>query len=148
MESLIVASDLGDAEAQFELGVLYFHGRSVERDTDKALALYRKSAAQNHVISQNNIGWMHEIGAGVAVDYSEAEKWYRRAAEQGYAIAQRNLSQIYVMKSRMWMEVARRNGFEPEPSMRTDRIGPMRSVDRRAVSKMADRCIASKFKDC
>ena len=42
----------GNAEAQFELGLMYENGRVVKRDFEKAVEWYTKSAEQGHQIAK------------------------------------------------------------------------------------------------
>ena len=89
------AADAGDAEAQFEMGVLHQYGRGVPQDFDRAVALYRKAAEQRHLGAQSNLGILYVSGLGIPRDYGEALKWFTRAAEQGDAFAQNNLCRLY-----------------------------------------------------
>jgi TPR repeat protein len=87
-------AELGDVEAQFNLGVLYDEGAGVEQDLAVAADWYRKAAEQGFIDAQTNLGIMYYFGHGVARDYHEATKWFRLAAEQGDAEAAGYLSKI------------------------------------------------------
>ena len=89
------AADQGDADAQFNLGMMYANGRGVSRDDVEAVKWYRKAAEQGHARAQYNLGVRYDNGRGVSRDNGEAAKWYRKAAEQGYAAAQFNLGYDY-----------------------------------------------------
>src|SRR2546425_1106147 len=84
-----------DAEAQFNLGVMYHEGRGVSQDDAEAAKWYRQAAAQGHAGAQYSLGVMYYYGQGVPQDYAEALKWYRQAAAQGYAGAQSELGVMY-----------------------------------------------------
>ena len=84
-------AEQGDAQAQFNLGVIYFNGDGVAQDYKTAVKWYTLAAAQGDASAQYNLGLMFEEGNGVAQDYKTAVKWYTLAAEQGYAHAQNNL---------------------------------------------------------
>ena len=88
-------AEQGDANAQCNLGVLYFCGRGVSKDYNEAAKWYRKAAEQGHAAAQCNLGALYDSGKGVSQDYNEAAKWYRKAAEQGDASAQFNLGYSY-----------------------------------------------------
>jgi tetratricopeptide (TPR) repeat protein len=45
---LVALAGKGNADAQFNLGMIYYHGIGIPRDWNKALPLLRKAAAQNH----------------------------------------------------------------------------------------------------
>ena len=88
-------ADLGDADAQINLGVMYANGEGVPQDYAQAVAWYRKAADQGIAEAQNNLGVMYANGQGVPHDYEVAVSWYRKAANQGYVIAQDRLGSIY-----------------------------------------------------
>ena len=76
-------AELGDAEAQYNLGVLYDEGAGVEKDLASAAGWYRKAAEQGFMDAQTNLGIMYVHGQGVPRDYREAMRWFQRAASQG-----------------------------------------------------------------
>ena len=79
---------MGNAEAQFNLGVCYDKGEGVEKDAVEAVKWYRKSAEQNLALAQLTLGACFYSGDGVVKDQVEAAKWARKAAEQNDAMAQ------------------------------------------------------------
>ena len=87
-------AELGDVEAQYNLGVLYDEGAGVEQDLAVAADWYRKAAEQGFIDAQTNLGTMYYYGQGVACDYHEAAKWFQLAADQGDAEASGYLSKI------------------------------------------------------
>ena len=87
-------AELGDVEAQYNLGVLYDEGAGVEQDLVAAADWYRKAADQGFIDAQTNLGTMYYFGQGVARDYHEAAKWLRLAADQGDAEASEYLRKI------------------------------------------------------
>jgi len=89
------AAEKGHAEAQYELGRLYFHGHGVSQDLTKAAEWTRKAAEQGVAEAQFNLGASYYNGDGVSQDYSKAVEWFRKAAEQGVARAQFNLGASY-----------------------------------------------------
>jgi hypothetical protein len=89
------AAEQGDADGQFNLGVMYANGRGVAQDAAEAVRWYRKAAEQGDARGQFNLGWMYANGRGVNKDAAEAVRWYRKGAEQGYAKAQFNLGVAY-----------------------------------------------------
>lgn len=109
------AAESGDADAQFEMGVLHQYGRGVTQDFSEAVRLYRKAAEQGHLGAQSNLGILYASGQGVPRDYSEAMKWFTMAAEQGDAFAQDNLGRLYsfgegvtqdYVVAYMWLDLA------------------------------------------
>ncbi|BBE90115.1 hypothetical protein CHBNII5_14130 [Haemophilus influenzae] len=80
-------AEQGDANVQFNLGVMYAEGQGVKQDDFEAVKWYRKAAEQGDADAQLNLGAMYAIGRGVKQDGVEAVKWFRKAAEQGNAKA-------------------------------------------------------------
>jgi TPR repeat protein len=109
----------GDAQAQFNLGLMYDNGRGVTKDYTEAVKWYRKAAAQGNADAQFNLGTMYSNGEGVPQDYAEAVKWYLKAAIQGNPDAQFNLGLMYVKERGVpadyaqayaWLDVAAAQG--------------------------------------
>lgn len=79
----------GDADAQYNLGVMYDnHGYGVERDDQKAVDYYQTAANSGHSGAQYNLGVKYMDGSGVRQSFDEALKWLQLAAEQGNTDAQ------------------------------------------------------------
>jgi TPR repeat protein len=89
------AAEQGNAQAQFNLGLMYGDGRGVKQDDAQAVHWYRLAAEQGLASAQHNLGWMYDRGFGVKKDGAKAVHWYRKAAEKGYADAQFNLGLMY-----------------------------------------------------
>ena len=89
------AAEQGDAEAQFNLGVMYRDGEGVPQDEAEAVRWFRLAAEQGLAVGQSNLGLMYAEGRGVPQDDAEAARWNRLAAEQGHASAQFNLGLMY-----------------------------------------------------
>ncbi len=62
---------------------MYFSGRGVSQDRDKAALLYRRSAEQGVARAEYDLGYMYYYGKGIPQDRMEARLWFRRAAEHG-----------------------------------------------------------------
>ena len=88
-------AEQGDAEAQYNLGVMYERGEGVPQNDRQAVFWYRKAAEQGDAEAQYNLGVMYERGEGIPQNGRQAVFWYRKAAEQGDAEAQYNLGVMY-----------------------------------------------------
>jgi len=75
-------AEQGDAEAQFNLGVMYDNGDGVAQNYAEAVRWYRLAAAQGYAVAQNYLGAMYDNGEGVERDHEEAVRWYRLADGQ------------------------------------------------------------------
>ena len=54
------AAEQGNAEAQFNLGLMYFNGRGVAQDYKVAAQWYRRAAEQGHAEGQTALGAMYK----------------------------------------------------------------------------------------
>ena len=86
----------GNANAQYNMGVLYDEGYGVEQDYAQARDWYEKAAAQNYSKAEHNLGIMYQEGHGVPQSDAKAAEWFKRAAEHGEPAAQNNLAVLYV----------------------------------------------------
>ena len=85
------AAEVGNVDAQNNLGVMYHFGEGVSKDFSKAAEWYRKAAEKNHVKAQFNLGVLYQD----MEDYTSAIYWYKKAADQGHAKSQTNLGTLY-----------------------------------------------------
>ena len=108
-------AERGDAQGQYGLGLMHYHGRGVAQDDTKAREWLEKAAAQGYAQAQFNLGVMYASGRGVAQDYAKAREWWEKAAAQGDVGAQYNLGVMYRdglggtqddAKAREWFEQA------------------------------------------
>jgi hypothetical protein len=73
------AADAGQAEAQFDVGVLYAQGLGVRRDLTEAAYWYRKSAEQGNAEAEFALGQMYSRGWGIPRDEADAMRWLQMA---------------------------------------------------------------------
>jgi len=84
-------ADLGDADAQFGLGLRYGNAVGDALDFVQAAWWYRKAADQDYPLAQYNLGVMFARGQGVPQDRAVSAGWIRKAAEGGDAGGQYDL---------------------------------------------------------
>lgn len=115
----------GNAEAQYNLGMMYRAGRGVLRDAKEASKWYQLAAEQGHPLAQFNLGWMYASGRGVPQDY---------------------------VKSHMWLNIAIANaGSEARKEFIVDRNSLAASMTAAQIAKaqeLSRKCSAKKFKGC
>ena len=87
----------GNANAQYNLGVLYERGQGIPQDYTQAVYWYQKAAQQGYAVAENNLAGMYLDGRGLPQDNAQALYWYRKAADQGLATAQENLGDLYFL---------------------------------------------------
>ncbi len=78
-------AEQGNAEAQFNLGSLYYQGWGVPQDYGKATEWLRKSAEQGYVFAQVTLGSIYAEGVQgkIQQNYPQALMWFIFAAAQG-----------------------------------------------------------------
>ena len=110
ISSLTRSAKSGDAEAQYNLAVLYEEGQGVTKDFGKALSWYHLAAKQGHVEAQFKfasslnedhpeanflMGEMYRTGEGVSKNTDEAINRYKLAAAAGHRQARSILNKTY-----------------------------------------------------
>ena len=90
-EDVVSKAKQGDADAQFNLGSMYYQGKGVPKDYKQAIYWYTKAAEQGDDEAQFNLGLMYYEGQGVPKDYIQTYAWWNIAASQG----QQGLIKIY-----------------------------------------------------
>lgn len=93
---LLRDAEQGDAEAQFQLGLLHNSSRSPVSDPKEskteALRWFRKAAEQGHTQAQYWTGLYYRSGLEVvAKDKAESDVWFSKASAQGHTGAMRML---------------------------------------------------------
>jgi TPR repeat protein len=76
-------AELGNPEAQFNVGRLYAEGRGVPENAAEATRWYRLAAEQGQVRAQHALGLLYATGEDVPKDYVEAYAWWTVAAANG-----------------------------------------------------------------
>ena len=89
------AAEQGDADAQYNLGLLYYLGDGVPLDAGQAVLLWRNAAEQGHAVAQRLLAIQYHYGNGVPEEDGQAVRWFRKAAEQGDVSAQFLLGDLY-----------------------------------------------------
>ena len=84
-----------DPQLQYEQGEMYYYGKGVPKDNQKATMWFRKAAEQGHADAQFVLGLMYAKGEGLEKNDWKATEWFRKAAEQGHADSQFNLGVRY-----------------------------------------------------
>src|SRR5690242_9362891 len=73
------AADAGQAEAEFDLGLLYAQGLGVSRDLSEAMRLYRSAAEKGNAQAQFALGQIYSLGWGTPRDEVDALRWLMMA---------------------------------------------------------------------
>ena len=87
-----------DANSEYESGKNFLHGRSVEKNPEKALAHFKKAADLGHIEAPGAIGYFYSIGLAVDKDDVKAAEQFQNGSEKGSALAKYNLGRFYLDK--------------------------------------------------
>ena len=98
LQEWLPVAQRGDANAQFNIGLLYASGKGVTKDPKQAADWYRKAAEQGVGAAEYNLGVMYANGDGVPPDVHEAVKWLQKAADAGIPMGREELANLYGSK--------------------------------------------------
>ncbi len=111
------AAEAGQAEAEFDLGLLYAEGLGVRRDLSEAMRLYRSAAEKGNAQAQFALGQIYLRGWGTPRDEVDAIRWIMMAnsveaagpptdwvAVEGYGVPRDPRQAVY------WYDRAARSG--------------------------------------
>jgi TIR domain/Sel1 repeat len=101
------AAEQGDAQAAYNLGLLYAHGEGVARDETKAISLITTAAKNNFPIAKYRLGTIYEQGIVLPKDPDQAQQWYASAAADGNQNAMHNLGALLAKDPDQSTEAAR-----------------------------------------
>jgi uncharacterized protein len=94
-QKYLAKAQRGDVDAQYNLGIMYYHGEGVAKDIDKALHWFQMAAEQDDADAQYNLGLMHGKGEGTKKDHSRSIEWFKKASDQGHAGAKEILEKMF-----------------------------------------------------
>ncbi len=95
VDALLERAQNGDVAAQFTLGGVYWQGRHVAQNYDKAFKWFLAAAKQGVPEAQANIANFYLNGWSVEQDQKKALFWHRKAAAQNFALSQFWIGQFY-----------------------------------------------------
>src|SRR5437868_1947968 len=75
LQTLQIQAAQGNAQAQSNLGSLYYNGQGIPQDYAKARQWYEKAAAQGYAEAQFSLGVLYSKGRSVPQDYVQARQW-------------------------------------------------------------------------
>ena len=133
LRSLQLASENGNQDATFELGMYYKNAAAAEHDPknkeesfEKAATYFLSLANEKHVKGMREYGILNLKQLIKANSFSEAVKFLEKAADEGDDIAQLNMGMLYynhndkmnlsddeaMQKARFYFELAAQQGNE------------------------------------
>ena len=153
------AADQGLAEAQHNVGMLYYHGYGVaenQRDCRELGSSARR--CRNWLDAEYMLGLAYHEGKGVELNYQLAKHWFKKGALKAYGNAQfmyafmlqagEDGGESKPFEALVWSEVARLNG-QPATSDIAD-IAKLKLDDEQVAEaeQLAAQCISSSYSDC
>lgn len=78
-----VLAEQGDADAQFNLGLMYYNGQGVLQDYEEAVKWCILAAEQGYAKAQLSLGKMYYYGKSVTPNCSRAYMWLNVCAANG-----------------------------------------------------------------
>jgi hypothetical protein len=85
----VKAAEQGEANAQYELGVMFHNGERVTQDETKAFTWYGRAAELGHIAAQFSFGLSFRDGQGVPRNNVEAYVWLDLAARRSLSDSDR-----------------------------------------------------------
>ena len=95
LELYTQAANKGLAEAQFQLGKMYYLGESGSKDYSSASMWFKRAARQRHAKAEYGLATCYMNGDGLPVNYDQALMYMKASALRGYVPAQRKLAELY-----------------------------------------------------
>ena len=100
------------------IGNLYWTGKGVRKNTNRAIQYYIMAAERTHPRAQYFLAEAYLDGKGISKDTAKAVELYRKAAENGEPLAMDTLSHIYFaglygqerdkVQGQKWLDEAKR----------------------------------------
>ncbi|KAG0375741.1 hypothetical protein BGX24_008705, partial [Mortierella sp. AD032] len=92
MDWYMKAANLGSANAQYQIGVMYNNGEGVPTSGSNAMKWFTKAATQSHTSAQHQMGLLYRDGTldeldlegGVFKNSTTAMAWFLKAANKGH----------------------------------------------------------------
>lgn len=120
------AATAGSAEAQFNLGNMYYNGEGVNKDYSAAAMWFKRAARKRYAKAEYNLALCYMQGNGVPVSYDKALMYMKASALRGFTEAQKRLADLYhngIMveadeeESRRWLAMSRGEKVELAPEV-------------------------------
>ena len=100
------AAEAGNAGAQYALGKLYRDGTHVEKDIQKAVAMFTAAAEQKNEYAAYQLGRLYLAGTDIPKNVPEAVKWLTLSSDLGSGHAQYALAKLHLAGEDMPKDVS------------------------------------------
>ena len=149
--------DRDDLKVRLKMAAIYLKGDSVERDVERAIAIYESAAADGVAFAQHRLARIYLDGDVVPPQPELAFDWYLRAARLGFVDAQIDLSRLYadglgvkpdLVEAHKWLDLAVSLGavdLEDRKEALEDR---MSFAERIQARYLANKCKLNRYENC
>ena len=97
LNAFYVLAKAGDAQAQYNVALIYEHGKGVKKDRAQAMEWYEKAAKSGNGPAAYNLGQIYcNLDNNSTQKFERAKRWYELAAQKGVAQAHNNLAALYL----------------------------------------------------
>lgn len=133
------SAELGDADCQYYLAMMYQEGRWLSSSPALALDWFNKAAKQGSAVAQIELGLIHEKGLnGTKQDLKRSLDWFGRAAKQGHAVGMFHYGRLLLKPHRAeglaWLQLAGEKGdYDAQILLNSTPISD--GADRKAYEK-------------
>lgn len=120
------AANAGVANAEYNMGTLFFNGEGVAQDYAKAHEWFAHAARRGNKYAEFQLGMTYFTGQGVNRDPNQEIFWYEKAARHGLPAAAYNLGVIYnngeevppdYVRAYAWLLLAQKGGLDANSAL-------------------------------
>lgn len=120
------AANAGVANAEYNMGTLFFNGEGVAQDYAKAHEWFARAARRGNKYAEFQLGMTYFTGQGVNKDPNQEIFWYEKAARHGVPAAAYNLGVIYnngeevppdYVRAYAWLLLAQKGGLNADSAL-------------------------------
>ncbi len=108
-------AEQGDADAQYNLGLMYDKGYGVPQDYVQARQWYEKAAAQGLADAQVGLGMLYRKGQGVAQNFVQAHMWFNLSSGNGERAGTVQRDALAILMTRAQIDKAQKLAREWTP---------------------------------
>ncbi len=140
-------AESGDAQSQYQLGLMQLNGEGVEADDVTALKWFAMAADQGYMPSLVRLAELYYTGRGTDHDHDEAVRLYTQAADQSNADAQYVLGALHIrghgvgkdlVRAHMWLSLAAMRGLKEARKRRAEIESLMTAEQIAEAEKLRD----------
>ncbi len=111
------AAEFQDSNAEFAIGMLFYNGNGREKDISSAIVWFKKAADKQHLMSINNLAWIHATSQHQAFRDADKALFWVKNLDQSLASIGQAAAQAIVKEESIFLDtkaaaLALSNNFE------------------------------------